>query len=81
MTTLTIRDLDPSIQSRLDRRAAAHGRSAEAEARDILATTLANDVPLDAKPDFYVAMRAIVEGNGGVDLDLPPRDLTRDPPV
>ncbi|WP_280459208.1 FitA-like ribbon-helix-helix domain-containing protein [Nocardia carnea] len=40
MATITIRDLDSSVKDRLRRRAAAHGPSMEAEARDILAAAV-----------------------------------------
>ncbi|WP_158430194.1 FitA-like ribbon-helix-helix domain-containing protein [Nocardia cyriacigeorgica] len=36
MAAITIRDLDDDVKERLRRRAAAHGRSMEAEARAIL---------------------------------------------
>jgi plasmid stability protein len=36
MATLVIRDLDPEVKARLRRRAAANGRSMEAEARAAL---------------------------------------------
>lgn len=40
MAGITIRDLDRDVKERLRRRAAAHGRSMEAEARDILAAAV-----------------------------------------
>ncbi|MEU1524473.1 FitA-like ribbon-helix-helix domain-containing protein [Nocardia rhamnosiphila] len=40
MASITIRDLDRDVKERLRRRAAAHGRSMEAEARDILAAAV-----------------------------------------
>ncbi|HXZ09110.1 MAG TPA: DNA-binding protein, partial [Paraburkholderia sp.] len=40
MANLTVRDLDDDIVQALKERAAAHGRSAEAEHREILAKTL-----------------------------------------
>lgn len=40
MATLVVRNLDPSIVEALKKRAARHGRSAEAEHRTILETTL-----------------------------------------
>lgn len=40
MANLTVRDLDEDIVQALKERAAAHGRSAEAEHRDILAKAL-----------------------------------------
>ena len=43
MSTITVRNLDPEIVSALKARSAAHGRSMEAEARDILASVLGPD--------------------------------------
>lgn len=40
MTTLVVRNLDPSIVEALKKRAVRHGRSVEAEHRIILETTL-----------------------------------------
>lgn len=40
MTTLIVRNLDPSLVKALKKRAVRHGRSAEAEHRAILETTL-----------------------------------------
>ncbi|HEY1329553.1 MAG TPA: DNA-binding protein [Casimicrobiaceae bacterium] len=40
MANLIVRDIDESLVRALKRRAARHGRSAEAEHRDILATVL-----------------------------------------
>ena len=48
-TTLTIRNLDEDVKQRLRLRAASHKTSMEAEARAILAATLAN--PLEMKVD------------------------------
>ena len=42
MATLTVRNLDEDLVKRLHIRAAEHGRSAEAEHREILKATLAN---------------------------------------
>lgn len=40
MATLTIRDLDEEVKSKLRVQAAEHGRSMEAEARELLAAAL-----------------------------------------
>ena len=42
MATLTIRDFDEELKSALRVRAAQHGRSMEAEVREILRTAAAN---------------------------------------
>lgn len=43
MGSLSVRNLDDDLIARLKRRAARHGHSAEAEARDILRVTLLAD--------------------------------------
>ena len=45
MSTLTVRKLDPDTKERLRIRAAQHGRSMEAEAREILRGSLAPAQP------------------------------------
>lgn len=44
MSTVTIRNLDPQVKVALQKRAATHGRSMEAEMRDILSQSVA-EVP------------------------------------
>ena len=80
MSSITIRNLDPAIKERLRVRAAEHGHSMEAEARRILQSTLKSP----ARPpafNLYERIRARVEPIGGIDLELPPREPTRDPPT
>jgi plasmid stability protein len=79
MSSITIRNLDPAIKERLRIRAAEHGHSMEAEVRRILQTTLKTP---DRQPqrNLYERIRARVEPIGGIDLELPPREPTRDPP-
>ncbi len=45
--SLSIRNLDQEVIARLKRRAARHGRSAEAEARDILRQALDGESAMD----------------------------------
>lgn len=80
MATMTIRNLDDDLKSRLRVRAARHGQSMEEEARSILRAALANRVEDDSGASLYAAIRAHVEPFGGVDLELPLRDPQRDPP-
>lgn len=79
MSSITIRNLDPAIKERLRIRAAEHGHSMEAEARRILQSTLKGPARPPAA-NLYERIRARVEPLGGIDLDLPPREPTRDPP-
>ncbi len=45
MAQLVVRNLDADVKTRLGRRAARHGRSMEAEVRQILADAVASDEP------------------------------------
>ena len=79
MATLTIRDVDATTKERLRIRAAGHGRSMEAEARDILQAAL--DAPSrPSTPNLHERLRARFAPFGGVDLELPPREPSREPP-
>jgi plasmid stability protein len=79
MAMLTIRNLDPALKESLRVRAAQHGRSMEAEVRGILQTVLtAPERSTDR--NLYERIRARFAPIGGVDLKLPPRKPTRDPP-
>jgi plasmid stability protein len=78
MATLTILDLEDSVEAKLRVRAAKHGRSTEDEARNILEAAVEE---LDTEPEnLYQAIRRIVEPFGGFELELPPREKMRDPP-
>jgi plasmid stability protein len=80
MSSITIRRLDPDLKERLRIRAARHGHSMEAEVRQILQATLARPEPPGA-PDFYERIHARFAAIGGVELELPPRDVGRPPPT
>ena len=77
--TLTIRSVDAALKERLRVRAAQHGHSMEAELRDILQETLKEPEP-PAEPHLYDRIRARFAPLGGVDLELPPRELVGEPP-
>lgn len=79
MSSITIRNLDPTIKERLRVRAAEHGHSMEAEARRILQTALKGS-ERPAGRNLYERIRARFAPHGGVDLDLPAREPTREPP-
>jgi plasmid stability protein len=78
MASITIRDLGDDVKRKLRLRAAQHGRSMEEEARQILRAALARTAPTGR--DLYAAIRRRIEPIGGVDLELPPRELPREPP-
>ena len=78
MASITIRNLDDELKSRLRVRAARQGRSMEEEARDILRSALAS--ARDAPQDLVAAIRRRFRAVGGVELDIPPREPVRKPP-
>jgi plasmid stability protein len=79
MANLTIRNLDDPLKARLRIQAAVHGRSMEAEARDILRAALSAAPP--RPKNLFEAIRARVAESGGFELELPPREPMRDPPT
>ena len=77
MASITIRDIDEKLKSRLRIRAARHGRSMEDEARDILRSALSRE-PTQSH-GLLEAIRARVEALGGVELEIAPREPMREP--
>jgi plasmid stability protein len=80
MASITIRNLDDEVKTRLRVRAAENGRSMEDEARAILGEVLpARDAPIatQGSSDFYAAAREIFEPIGGMELDIRPRQRMR----
>lgn len=78
MATLTIRKIDASLKHRLRFRAAHRNHSMEDEARDILRSALAQELP---EPENLVdAIRRRIAPLGGVELSLPRRGRMREPP-
>lgn len=78
MASMTIRNIDDGLKTRLRIRAAEHNRSMEDEARDILRTALS---AVAARPqNLASAIRARLGDNGGADLDIPTREAIRTPP-
>ncbi len=77
MASITIRNLDDDVKTRLRSRAAAHGRSMEEEARVILRDA----VERQAGPaNLARAIRARFVSFGGVELEFPARQPMREPP-
>lgn len=70
MAAVSIRNLDDVVRERLRVRAAAHGRSMEAEMRAILIEAVQE--PGDDE-DFFAILMARFDELGGVDLALPSR--------
>jgi plasmid stability protein len=70
VATLTVRGLDDDLHARLRVRAAQHGRSMEAEVREILRTELSRPTePARLGSRIHARFAAL----GGVDLELPQR--------
>ena len=77
MASITIRNLDDDVKTRLRVRAAEHHRSMEEEARLILREAVE---PKKDPRNLAEAIRARIAPLGGVDLELPPRGPGREPP-
>jgi plasmid stability protein len=61
MASLSVRNVDDDLLARLRRRAARHGRSAEAEVRDILRQILSGEAELGFE-DLAAELRALTAG-------------------
>jgi plasmid stability protein len=75
MATMTIRNIDDQLKTRLRVQAAQHNRSMEDEARDILRAALS--VEPTRPTSLAAAIRARIEPLGGIDLELPEREPIR----
>ncbi len=79
MATLTIRNLDEPLKTRLRIRAASRNRSMEEEARQILRAAL--EAPTTPVEDLGARIRARFAGLGDVHLVVEAREPVRSPPV
>lgn len=72
MSTIVVRGLDESVKERLVAQAQRHGRSMEAEVRDILARSV-------SRPHIGLALLEVAREVGGVEgFEVPARtDLAR----
>jgi plasmid stability protein len=77
MASMTIRDIDDRLKARLRVQAAQHGRSMEDEARDILRTALSTE--RSWRGTLVESIRARIEPLGGVELEIAPREVMREP--
>ena len=73
MATLTIRNLDDELKSRLRIRAARHDQSMEEEARSILRDALSDSKDVREEAGIATRIRNRLSSAGGVELDLPAR--------
>ncbi|GAB3616594.1 plasmid stabilization protein [Okibacterium endophyticum] len=68
MSSIVVRGLDDSVKQQLAARAKKHGRSMEAEVRDILTKAA-------RRPHIGMALLSVAQGVGGVDeLPIPARE-------
>ncbi len=78
MASITVRNLDDGLKRRLRIRAAENGCSMEQEARDILRAALDEDAA--PSRELGTAIHELFRPLGGVELEIPPREATREPP-
>ncbi len=76
MASITIRNLDDDVKTRLRVRAAEHHRSMEEEARLILRDAVGRTA--DSR-NLASIVRSHFGPDNGVDLELPPREPAREP--
>ena len=78
MASITIRNLDDEVRTRLRVRAAEHNRSMEEEVRIIFREAVSDR---QSGPRNLAAFtRECFASLGGIELDLPPRGPMREPP-
>ena len=77
MASVTIRDLEDDVKTRLRVRASTNGRSMEEEARVILHEAVGREPEPENLAGF---IRECFAPFGDVDLELPPREPIREPP-
>lgn len=78
MASITIRNIDDEVKTRLRVRAAQNGRSMEEEARRILREAVRRK---QDSQDLARLIGARFGPLGGVELELPPREPGREPPI
>ena len=81
MASLTIRNLDEQVKRRLRRQAADHGRSLEAEARDILSRASLAPKALKTGLDLIRPLLEFSEKYGGVELEEFPDQVLAEAPT
>jgi plasmid stability protein len=75
MAQFVVRDLEDDVKARLQRRATRHGRSLEAEVRDILRDAVKDDLVKSAGLGTRIAARFTGLHAKGELAALPPRSL------
>jgi antitoxin FitA len=79
MSSITIRRINPAVKEKLRLRAARHGRSMEAELREIVSAAVHEDAA--ARPNLADAIRRRFAPLGGVDLEPHPPVTPSAPPL
>ena len=79
MPSLLIRNVDAALHARLKEHAAAHRRSLEEEARELLRAGVARQAAAPRENIVSIARR-LFGPRHGLELDLPPRVPSRKPP-
>ena len=77
VASITIRNLDDDVKTRLRKRAAGNGRSMEEEVRSILREAVGRR---PGSQNLASIIRAHFGPSRGVELELPPREPGREPP-
>jgi antitoxin FitA len=80
MAVLTIRNLDDRLKRAIRIRAAANGRSMEEEARQALMSHFSRPPDTEQEEGLATRIARRFADAGGVDLDIAPRRIERDPP-
>lgn len=78
MASITVRNIENDVKTRLRLRAAGNGRSMEEAVRRILAESLNRD-PVPSK-GLGTVIHELFKPFAGVELELPRRDAMRQPP-
>lgn len=78
MASITIRNLDDEVKTRLRVRAATNGRSMEEEARVILREAVKEEEA--SEKGLGTKLHELFKPFGGVELEIPPREPMREPP-
>ena len=81
MASVLIRNVDDALHARLKASAAAHRRSLEEEARELLRAAVARQL-VPPRENLVALASRLFGREHGVDLDIPPRGSARrrDPP-
>ena len=78
MASMTIRNLEDGLKTKLRIQAARHNRSMEDEARHILRNALSGSQ--EKSPNLAESIRLRIDSIGGIELDILPRATTRKAP-